>query len=83
MPIIEGYVKNADSGLGIPRVEITLSGTSGVFKGVTDNNGYYKIQVPAGFYTLMVREREYEPITEGITVSANVRKDIYIRRITF
>ena len=83
MATISGYIRNSDSNLGIPRVLVTLSGTQGNFSAYTDNNGYYIMNVPAGFYTLMIREREYEPVTEGVNIVGNIKKDIYIRRITF
>jgi len=76
MPRIYGRVYDADSGRGIPYVVINVSGriTS------TDGSGYFSIEVPQGTYTLEARTPMYSPFSTVVTVVADLRMDIPLRK---
>ena len=83
MGVLYGYVRSADSGLGIPRVRLTIKGATGIYYAETNSEGFYSVNLPDGFYTVFIRERDLEPVTEGVNVVGKTHKDFYVSRIIF
>ena len=63
--ILNGYVKNAATGIGIAGATITILGLSGSL--TTGTGGIYFTQLAAGSYTLRTAKTGY--ITKDVTVT--------------
>jgi hypothetical protein len=49
--VLKGRIEDP-AGMAIPEVHISLSGKSGLFQAVSDENGQFEINIPAGVYKL-------------------------------
>jgi len=77
MPLIEGYVRDRNTGKGIPYAVVKLNG----YTTATDATGYFSIVVPAGIYTLSIRHAMYRPFSETIKIETNISRDFYLERM--
>lgn len=76
MPVLEGWLTDADTGVAVPYTPVTVNAhpTS------SDEKGYFRFELPAGTYTLRVLSPVYAP--EFMTVNVPGRINIPLRRIT-
>lgn len=64
---VRGFVKDEETGEPVLFVLVALDGTN--YGGNTDENGYYSLaKVPAGNYTLVVRNMEYNEFKLAVTI---------------
>lgn len=65
--VIFGNVKNDETGEIIRKVEVTVADTLGniITKGITDQEGVYTVEFPAGVYSLSFAHQNFEPKTVG------------------
>jgi len=76
MAVLEGYLIDAQTRSPIAWTAVWVNGAIAT----SDVNGYWRVTVPAGSYTLRVRSPVYEPIS--MPVSAPGSYTIPMRRVT-
>jgi len=76
MAVIEGYLIDAQTGSPVAWTSVWIDGVVAT----SDVNGYWRLDVPPGTYTLRVRSPVYAPVT--MTVSAPGSYTIRMSRIT-
>jgi len=78
---LSGIIKDAGNGETITGAYIILKdslSTSAPFGAVTNTAGFYSVTVEKGTYRLSINYLGYKPITETITLTSNLRKNIEI-----
>jgi len=70
---LTGQVVDAQTGKGIPKAQITLSGLGGFFQTETDETGnYFLSNLPSGSYFILVKADGFRQVSErNITLYAN------------
>lgn len=62
---INGYITSATTGYAVPYTSITVyegwnvKTGNAITSAMTDDNGYYSIQLPTGYYTLVLEKEDY------------------------
>lgn len=81
--VIFGNVKNDETGEIIRKVEVTVADTLGniVTKGITNQEGVYTVEFPAGVYSLSFAHQEFEPKTVGPFIFGEGRMSLHAELI--
>lgn len=81
--VIFGNVKNDETGEIIRKVEVTVADTLGniVTKGITDQEGVYTVEFPAGVYSLSFAHQNFEPKTVGPFIFREGRMSLHAELI--
>lgn len=67
---IRGFVKDAKSGQPVLFIVVSLEGTQ--YGTQTDENGFYSLtKIPAGTYTLLIKQLGFKEVRESVTVSSD------------
>jgi len=76
---VEGVVRNADDGRPIAGAEVELIGAE--HTSLTDSNGRYVVEVPAGDHRLRARRFGFTPLTVELSVptSGSIAVDFHLR----
>lgn len=73
---LSGYVKDVTSGKPLAFANISILGKS--LGGVTDERGYYSIDVISGEYKLMVSYIGYKTVTALINITGDTTEDFFL-----
>lgn len=72
MPKVYGLVRDAETGRPLPGVGVMV----GSFPAVSGPDGRYQVEVPAGTYTVTVKNPMYRPFQTLIHVARDTPVDI-------
>ena len=72
--ILSGYIKNAITGKFESNVSLKIRNKN--ISTVTDNNGYYKLQVPSGINVLEIQSLIHKKVTRTLMVYDNGQLDL-------
>lgn len=73
---LSGYIKNRKT--GEPIANITITEKSKKITAVTNNQGYYNLQLPNGINTLETESYNHKPFTKKVMIYGNGKLDILI-----
>lgn len=75
MAVLEGRVVDEVTGTPVPYMGVTVDG----YPAVSDPGGRFRIDMPAGTYTMKVRSPAYAPVTLRVSVPGTV--EVRVRRV--
>ncbi|WP_259016293.1 TonB-dependent receptor [Emticicia fluvialis] len=74
-----GYVKDTLDGKPLAKASINVD--YGKFGAVTDENGYFDINIPYGEHAVTVKFVGYRPVRDGIKINADMRRNYSMGRV--
>ena len=73
-----GYLKSKQSDTPLEGASITINGEQTIW---SDENGYFRVDLQRGIYTLEIKRLGYRPRTLNVAIASGVRRDLYIPMI--